>query len=268
MVSLLPVVVPETASAWAGWAAESSVRDTREAVDRAWILALMQERKDAGTTFARLDDREVELPAGVPLPPVPGSRQPRISGAAGDEKPHLDLARHPFRIFLPGDLLDFVLAGFRSCQDDRGLPLPEGEALAVIAAGFLMNLADPAIQRMIERFPTLDRDGWKCSVPTCTFRAKLGEHHIWFLSDCGPDVESNKTSLCFMHHIILLHGLLAAISVSGTAPDKLEWRLGRSPGEPPLLLFRGNRKMDPVADLERSVPQPAIPMPWSIRPAA
>ena len=111
--------------------------------------------------------------------------------------------------------------------------------------------------------------------PGLVLRAQLGEHHIWFLSHCGPDVESNKTALCFMHHIILLHGLLAAISVSGTAPDELEWRIGRSPGEPPLLVFRGNRKIDPMADFESgtgtttfvregsesSTPQPAIPMP-------
>ena len=270
---LLPIVVPETAAAWAAWAAKSSVRHTREAVDQAWILALTADRTGVGTTFACLEGVEVELPPGIPLPPLLGTRQPRVSGNGNPPALSQRPATYPFRIFLPGDLTDFVLAGLRSCHDDRGLPLPDGEALAVIAAGFLMNLADPALQRLMEQFPALERDGWKCSVPTCTFRAQLSEHHIMFRGDGGPDFESNLTSLCFLHHIILLHGLLASISVSGTAPDELEWRIGRSPGEPPLLLFRGHRKLDPVADLERPAPQPPLPpapihRPALIRPAA
>jgi hypothetical protein len=85
----------------------------------------------------------------------------------------------------------------------------------------------------------------------------LHEHHIRHLSLGGPDVESNKTALCFVHHILLLHGLLASIDVSGTAPDLLEWRIGLRPGAPPLLLFRGYRRIDPVADFERRQAQQA-----------
>jgi hypothetical protein len=270
VLELMPIVVQETAAAWAEWAARSSVRHTREVVNRAWILALSPARNpmpperpakaapegsssagpdDGRTTFAHLDGGEDPLPAGTPLPPPPGSLQPVVIGVDGDQTAFLD-RKYYFRIFLPGDLADFVRAGLRSCRDQRGLELPEGEALATIAAGFLANLDAPEIQRLIELFPTLERDGWQCSVETCTCKVALHEHHIRLLSQGGPDVESNKTSLCFVHHIILLHGLLAAIGVSGTAPDQLEWRLGLRPGAPPLLLFRGHRRIDPVADFE------------------
>jgi hypothetical protein len=132
-------------------------------------------------------------------------------------------------------------------MDDRGLPMREDEALAVLATAFLENLVDPEIQRLITQFAVLERDGWQCAVPTCTSRVSLHEHHIEFLSHGGPDIDWNQISLCFVHHIILLHGSPKSIAVSGIAPDALEWRLGLRPDGAPLLVFRGDRRVDPPA---------------------
>ncbi len=193
------------------------------------------------TTFAPLDDT---LPIGVTLPPPPGSRNPILVGLT-EASPELKTTyQYPFRLFVPEDLSDFIRAGLLSCRDEHGVPLLEGEALAVIASTFLENLDDPEIKELKERFPILERDGWRCTVPTCTRRAYLHGHHIRFRSDCGPDEPWNLTTLCYVHHIGQLHGSWAAIYVSGTAPDKLVWEIGRRRGKPALLTFHGDRRVD------------------------
>ena len=277
VLQLLKVVVPETVERWIDWAAHSSMRHTREVIDKALILqlpgALPEQLADyarlwkgsgdgttlappegsgsgttstelgraAVTTFAPLDDT---LPIGVTLPPPPGSRNPILVGLTEASPEIKPVFEYPFRLFLPVDVADFIRAGFLSCRDENGLPLLEGDALAVIASQFLENLDDPEIQQLRERFPVLERDGWRCTVPTCTRRAYLHGHHIRYRSDCGPDEPWNLTTLCYVHHIGQLHGSFAAIYVSGTAPDKLVWEIGRRRGKRPLLTFHGDRRVD------------------------
>ena len=45
-------------------------------------------------------------------------------------------------------------------------------------------------------------------------------------------------------HLALLLVFGAAIYVSGTAPDKLVWEIGRRRGKPALLTFHGDRRVD------------------------
>ncbi len=174
MLLLLKVVVPETVARWVDWVARSSVRHTREVIEKAQILDLRGATAEqvadyarlwksgsgkwsgarptpsselgraAVTTFAPLDDT---LPIGVTLPPPPGSRNPILVGLT-EASPELKTTyQYPFRLFVPEDLSDFIRAGLLSCRDKHGVPLLEGEALAVIASTFLENLDDPEIQR-------------------------------------------------------------------------------------------------------------------------
>jgi hypothetical protein len=68
------------------------------------------------------------------------------------------------------------------------------------------------------------RDGWRCTVPGCTARRNLQSHHIRFRSAGGPDVPSNRTTLCAFHHHRGVHAGRARIA--GSAPDALRFELG------------------------------------------
>jgi hypothetical protein len=73
----------------------------------------------------------------------------------------------------------------------------------------------------------LERDGWVCSYPECTARAKLQVHHVESRSHFGPKRHGachslcNLTVLCALHHR-QLHAKI--IEVKGRAPFDLEWR--------------------------------------------
>jgi hypothetical protein len=270
---LKKVVVPETAEAWVQWAMKASMRHTQEVVDKALTLELRGATPEAlgayarllsggaksgtsspapndrGTMFARLANLDDTLPIGVTLPPPPGSRNPILVGLAGDSPIVETVLQYPFRLFLPADVADIIQAGLRSCRDEDGLSLPEGEALAIIASAFLENLDDPEVHRLMEDFPIFERDGWRCTVPTCTRRAYLHRHHIRYRSDIGPDDAWNLTTLCYVHHMEEVHGSLKSVAVSGRAPDDLLWEIGRRAGKPPLLTFRGDRLISDLSSI-------------------
>ncbi|MGH9870477.1 MAG: HNH endonuclease signature motif containing protein, partial [Candidatus Polarisedimenticolia bacterium] len=69
------------------------------------------------------------------------------------------------------------------------------------------------------------RSGYRCSVPGCTRRATLEDHHLVFLSAGGGQELTNRESLCWFHHHVGIHGGLA--KARGTAPLGITWRLGR-----------------------------------------
>jgi hypothetical protein len=74
----------------------------------------------------------------------------------------------------------------------------------------------------------LDRDGYQCTFPHCSARARLHPHHIEFRSHFGKnrqleqDALCNMTTLCVFHHRQLHAGV---IGVKGKAPFELEWRM-------------------------------------------
>jgi hypothetical protein len=91
--------------------------------------------------------------------------------------------------------------------------------------------------------PVFARDGWRCTVPACSSRRNLHDHHITFRSRGGDNARGNRTAVCAAHH---LHGLHAGtITASGTAPHAIEWRLGVRPNAPPLLRCVGDRYVLP-----------------------
>ena len=73
----------------------------------------------------------------------------------------------------------------------------------------------------------LERDGHKCTYPACSVRKGLHVHHLEYRSRFGTrskaecEHESNKTTVCFVHHRMAHAGL---IGVKGKAPNALEWR--------------------------------------------
>ncbi len=87
---------------------------------------------------------------------------------------------------------------------------------------------DADFRRRTAEFSTLARDGFQCQNPYCTARRNLTAHHIVFRSANGSDEDWNKITLCAACHLQGIH-TVASIKVTGTAPDKLTWRLGRAP---------------------------------------
>jgi len=83
------------------------------------------------------------------------------------------------------------------------------------------------------------RDGWRCAAPGCTSRRHLEDHHVVYRSQGGGHGHDNRVTLCRFHHQRGEHGGL--MSVRGTAPLGLTWRLG-SPGV--ATRYRNERRMD------------------------
>lgn len=85
------------------------------------------------------------------------------------------------------------------------------------------------------RDPVFARDGWRCTVPACSSRRNLHDHHVLFRSRGGDNARANRITVCAAHH---LHGIHAGvIRAWGEAPDGLTWELGVRAGRGPLLRF-------------------------------
>lgn len=89
------------------------------------------------------------------------------------------------------------------------------------------------------RDPIFERDGWRCTVPGCSSRRNLHDHHVVFRSRGGGNALDNRITVCAAHH---LHGLHAGIVRAwGTAPRGIVWELGCAPGREPLMRLLGDR---------------------------
>ena len=90
------------------------------------------------------------------------------------------------------------------------------------------------------RDPIFARDGWRCSVPGCSSRRNLHDHHLHYRSRGGGNTRENRVAVCAAHH---LHGIHAGtVRASGTAPREVHWQLGVRSGGPPLLAYVGDRR--------------------------
>jgi hypothetical protein len=93
------------------------------------------------------------------------------------------------------------------------------------------------------RDPVFARDGWRCTVPACSARRNLHDHHIRFRSQGGDNIRGNRVTICAAHH---LHGIHAGrISAWGRAPEAIHWQLGVQTGRRPLLELLGERYVKP-----------------------
>jgi hypothetical protein len=87
--------------------------------------------------------------------------------------------------------------------------------------------------------PVFARDRWRCTVPACSARRNLHDHHIRFRSRGGDNARDNRTTVCAAHHLHGIHD--GTIQASGTAPNAIEWQLGVRPGTTPFSTFIGDR---------------------------
>ncbi len=87
--------------------------------------------------------------------------------------------------------------------------------------------------------PIFARDGWRCTVPGCTGRRSLHDHHLVWRSHGGGNARGNRTAVCAGHH---LHGVHRhTIRAWGEAPHAVHWELGVRPNAPPLVSYVGDR---------------------------
>ena len=90
------------------------------------------------------------------------------------------------------------------------------------------------------RDPVFERDGWRCSVPACSGRRNLHDHHLRFRSRGGDNRLPNRVAVCAWHHLRAIH--LGVIRGWGTVPDGVRWQLGiHGTSSWALLDFLGDR---------------------------
>ena len=77
------------------------------------------------------------------------------------------------------------------------------------------------------------------TVPACTSRRNLHDHHLLFRSRGGGNARDNRITVCAWHHLRGIHQ--GRVRAWGTAPDAVTWELGTRPGQPPLLTLQGDR---------------------------
>ena len=135
-----------------------------------------------------------------------------------------------------GDDLLYVIEKYR-CRERPFLPKWAAMALFFSRIWDIWQLEDP--ERRPVQAKILRRDGYRCVVPGCTSRSELEVSHNRPRSLGGTNDPENLSTVCHAHH---RHGIHAGyVSITGRAPHALEIRLGLRPGEPPLLIYRGNR---------------------------
>jgi len=128
----------------------------------------------------------------------------------------------------------------RRIERRNGRPSSAGEALdAMLEHAFeswqLPNGCVPRAHRVFER------DGWRCTVPGCSSRRNLHDHHVEFRSAGGSDALDNRTSLCAWHHQRGVHEGL--VRCRGRAPGALRFDLGLRRGLPPLARYRSGDRL-------------------------
>jgi len=87
--------------------------------------------------------------------------------------------------------------------------------------------------------PIFDRDGWRCSVPACSSRKNLHDHHVLFRSRGGANDLGNRTTVCAWHHLRGIHE--GRIRAFGRAPREIVWEVGRQASGAPLFRTFGDR---------------------------
>lgn len=93
--------------------------------------------------------------------------------------------------------------------------------------------------------PIFVRDGWRCTVPGCSSRRNLHDHHITFRSRGGLNTHDNRTAVCAAHHLHGLHD--GTIRATGTAPSAIEWQLGVRREAPSFATYVGDRRCPTAA---------------------
>jgi hypothetical protein len=205
-VTLLPVVTEDTAGAWADRAQAVSVRRLADEVE--WALA-------------------GRVPCDPVSPPPLGLRLD-LAERQTCARPEWEPTDSDVTFRAPAE----TVALFRNAILAYTAP---AEPLWRGLEHFLQHVLDEWEAQPRHRDPVFARDGWRCTVPACSSRRNLHDHHVLFRSRGGGNAQTNRITVCAAHH---LHGIHASVvRVWGEAPDGVTWELGVGAGRPPLLRF-------------------------------
>jgi hypothetical protein len=225
--ALLPVMGPHFGERWIRRAGEVTLRRLIDEV--AWAL----------------DYGERDGAWSRPAPPPPGAdiRMDGVGDVADDEVQMRAHAKDAEDRLVPagGVRLAFhlpvsvaALTELVLYQWSDGIERPWRAFERMIAAALLEWTSAPR-----HRDPVFERDGWRCTVPGCSSRRNLHDHHVLFRSHGGGNSRDNRTTVCVQHH---LHGIHEGIvRATGRAPDGLLWEIGCRSAAQPLMRLRGDR---------------------------
>ncbi len=254
--SLLRVAHPSTESAWVAWARYRSCREVDATTEYAqlYIPNKMDAATWAGivptfamapapdsapltgapTTFATgrstTQGEPSNKPAvGCPLPPLSQRSGPRIAGHTDliVEKP--EVLSTCIRFWAPAAEAQVFRRALRRCRalnERYAGDQPDWAYLEIILTHFMLAHDNPDTRKSMRRHRIIARDDFRCGIPTCTSRANLHAHHVWWRSNGGPDNAWNLLTLCVAHHQMVHDG---TIEVGGWAPWAIIIRLGVHP---------------------------------------
>jgi hypothetical protein len=262
-LSLLPVLDRATAPLWIARAASVTVRRLSDEIE--WVLAA----RDA-------------VGPGISLGPPPADSRlavPMLSGSSEgrDSSPHerVQIGAHSSAVAATSlSAADAAAVARRNvlevCDAEIGFTGPA--SVVALLRDVLDAFADPdeprwtALERLLRhviaywestprhRDPVFARDGWRCTVPACSSRRNLHDHHIEFRSRGGDDRRDNRTVVCAAHHLHGIHD--GTIHAFGVAPYAIEWHLGVRQGARPFLRCVGDRYCSPAAAGSASPAEP------------
>jgi len=231
--ALLPVISGPHAEAWIRRAGEVTLRRLQDEV--AWAL----------------DHGQAPSSASAPVPP-PLDADVRADGTGDVDPLEVQMRAH-------GPAPDASLGPAGAIRIECSVPL----SVAVMVESSLDRLQRDresrwqTFERMVacallewtsqprHRDPVFERDGWRCSVPGCSSRRNLHDHHLEFRSHGGGNERENRTTVCAAHH---LHGIHAGVvRATGRAPSEIVWEMGCVGGRKPLMRMFGDRVMAEAA---------------------
>jgi hypothetical protein len=264
-LALLPVLDRQNAAAWIARAETVTVRRLNDEIE--WVLA----SRDALGPGAPLAPPPIDSPLPSPVRVVTPDEcrdlsplaQLQIRAHGGEQV--AAVAQPATRVgeyqFLSPALADPASQpSFEVCDAEIRFTGPA--TVVALLRDVLDAFADPAqprwtaLERLLRHVithwdstprhpdPVFARDGWRCTVPACSSRRNLHDHHIRFRSRGGDNARDNRTTVCAAHHLHGIHD--GTIHAFGSAPGAIEWRLGVRPNAPPFLTFVGDRYCSPA----------------------
>jgi hypothetical protein len=214
-LTIAPVLSERTDEAWVARASEVTLR--RLADEVGWALDV----RDASAALAAV----TPPPAGAAL--VPPERQMRAPLRA----PHDEALDSDVHFRGPASVVGLVRAAIAAFHP------PLTPAWTGLAS--LLEHAKAEWERQPRhRDPIFARDRWRCTVPACSSRCSLHDHHLRFRSRGGDNTQPNRSSVCASHHLHGIHD--GRVRAWGTAPDAVHWELGVRSDGPPLLRLVGD----------------------------
>lgn len=123
-------------------------------------------------------------------------------------------------------MAELLQAAFRAVRAVEGRLLDDGRCLVVVARHFIETWKAEAEKRRTRSQRIRERDRHRCQVPGCSRRA-MQAHHVIHRGRGGDHEDPNLSGLCAFHHLRGVHG--GYLTVQGTAPDALVWRLRVGP---------------------------------------